>query len=269
MKSSFPQAGLLSFVISRFLDLARHRPGRLFRYLNPVNFGKAIYGYHLRRRVLGGVILGNKGRREKFDSNLWQKDAGLAQRKYESYEDYVTHQASKLEQIRPQLERTHANQVARFTSNFSQCRELQSARSVLCLGARLGAEVEAFRDLGYLAIGIDLNPGERNKFVLIGDFHDLQFADGVFDAVYCNTMDHVHNLNKILAEVTRVLAPQGLFVMDICLGYEEASLPGAYEAMSWPTALEFANKVAEISQMTLVRHGHLPDPPWTQAILRK
>ena len=41
-------------------------------------------------------------------------------------------------------------------------------RSVLCLAARQGSEVRAFIDSGAFAVGIDLNPGPRNRFVVVG-----------------------------------------------------------------------------------------------------
>ena len=53
---------------------------------------------------------------------------------------------------------------------------LGQVRTVLCLAARIGTEVKAFLDLGCFAIGIDLNPGTDNRYVVHGDFHDLQFA---------------------------------------------------------------------------------------------
>src|SRR5215216_3610430 len=59
-------------------------------------------------------------------------------------------------------------------------------RRVLCLGARQGTEVRAFIDRGGFAVGIDLNPGEKNRYVLIGDFQELQFATGSVDIVYTN-----------------------------------------------------------------------------------
>jgi len=57
--------------------------------------------------------------------------------------------------------------------------------------------------------------------------------------------------------------------MEIVRGYEEANLPGAYESMSWPTAASFAERVAEKGGFEILRHEDLPDPPWTQAVLRK
>jgi hypothetical protein len=59
-------------------------------------------------------------------------------------------------------------------------------RTVLCLAAR--NESEAWTDADFLAIGIDLNPGENNRFVVVGDFHALQFRDGVFDVVFTNSL---------------------------------------------------------------------------------
>ena len=44
--------------------------------------------------------------------------------------------------------------------------------------------MRAFRALGAMALGIDLNPGPSNPIVLEGDFHRLPFADAVFDLVY-------------------------------------------------------------------------------------
>ena len=37
-------------------------------------------------------------------------------------------------------------------------------------------EVRAFLDHGAFAVGIDLNPGRDNRYVMVGDFHQLQFA---------------------------------------------------------------------------------------------
>lgn len=52
---------------------------------------------------------------------------------------------------------------------------LRNGMTVLCLAARIGTEVKAFFDIGCFAVGIDLNPGENNRYVVYGDFHDIQF----------------------------------------------------------------------------------------------
>ena len=90
-------------------------------------------------------------------------------------------------------------------------------------GARLGTEVRALHRLGHFAVGIDLEPGPDNHYVLPGDFHHIVFPDGSIDAIYTNALDHVFDLERVLGEVARLLRPGGLFIADIELGYEEAS----------------------------------------------
>jgi SAM-dependent methyltransferase len=85
---------------------------------------------------------------------------------------------------------------------------------VLCLGARLGGEVRAFRSLGALAIGIDLNPGPINAVVLPGDFHHLPFAASTFDLIFTNVIGHAFDLARLEHEICRVLKPRGGFLMD-------------------------------------------------------
>lgn len=87
-------------------------------------------------------------------------------------------------------------------------------RTVLCLGARLGGEVRAFTSMNALAIGIDLNPGPNNPYVLPGDFHHLQFANHVFDIVYTNVIGHAWDLKALGSEICRVLKPSGVFHLD-------------------------------------------------------
>ena len=87
--------------------------------------------------------------------------------------------------------------------------------SALCLGARTGTEVKAFLDVGCFAIGIDLNPGKDNKYVVTGDFHNLQYPDNSVDIVFTNSLDHVYRIRKFLMEVTRVLIQGGKFIVEL------------------------------------------------------
>merc|ERR1712157_41357 len=57
-------------------------------------------------------------------------------------------------------------------------------RSVLCIGARAGGEVRAFRSMGAFAVGIDLYPASGTNLVLPGNAHSLQFADSCVDVIY-------------------------------------------------------------------------------------
>lgn len=208
-------------------------------------------------------------REEKFASTLWQQGDALARRQYDSYESYLAHQASKLEGISHRLEETEAEDLASFRERFSHCPGLEACRSVLCLGARLGTEVRALHELGYFAVGIDLNPGADNAYVLPGDFHRLVFADGSVDAVYTNALDHVFELERVVAEVRRVLRPGGLFIADIIAGFEEGFTPGNFEALHWKTTEEFAERIAGLgsfSRQSARDLGQIRRDRWTQVV---
>jgi len=115
-----------------------------------------------------------EGRAVSLTADGWNHGGELAQRCYASYDEYLDHQSSKLAgnrrpPARPQT--SHATWRI-FSKRF---RDLPprygKPATVLCLGApprdrgsrRCG-------QLGHLAIGIDLNPGADNVYVLHGDF---------------------------------------------------------------------------------------------------
>src|SRR5206468_3705906 len=77
-------------------------------------------------------------RKERFESPLWRRDLELAQRNYDSYDDYVSHQSSKLAHVHHRRIEAGKEDPAEFIRRFSDCEPLPEARSVLCLGARLG-----------------------------------------------------------------------------------------------------------------------------------
>jgi SAM-dependent methyltransferase len=153
--------------------------------------------------------------------------APLAAREYRSYDEYVQHQASKLDRI-TDIERLD-REYEQVLSGRLQDAELQPGMSVLCLGARRGGEVRAFLGFGCFAVGIDLNPGERNANVVAGDFHDLQFADQSVDMVFTNSIDHSIDPARVLSEVGRVLKPVGRLILEIGRGTEHDD-PSDYES---------------------------------------
>jgi SAM-dependent methyltransferase len=187
-------------------------------------------------------------RHERFHNpDLWEHGEAGARRKYASYEEYVAHQAST-------------------------CAALDGARSVLCLGARLGTEVRALHDLGYFAVGVDLNPGERNPYVLPGDFHRIVFPGASIDAVYTNALDHVFSLEQLVGEVQRLLRPGGIFVADLELGSEEGFVPGEYEAVMWRDHGRLIDQIKELGcfELEQVRDlGRTRRDQWTQVVFRK
>jgi SAM-dependent methyltransferase len=140
----------------------------------------------------------------------------LYKRKYKSYQQYVDHQSQKLEKNYERFRQRRDKRVESFVSRLEPVSPLIPGGKVLCLAARLGEEVEALRKLGHQdSVGIDLNPGPDNEYVVKGDFHDIPFGNAVFDGVYCNSLDHAWDMTKISSEAARVLKPGGLLILDV------------------------------------------------------
>jgi len=137
-------------------------------------------------------------------------------RQYETHQEYLNHQASKLssglswlndyEKMYSALLFEILHHLQGTISSFFQPR-------VLCLGARRGTEVRVFKSLGFECIGIDINPGPDNPLVIKGDFHNLDPSIPQQDVVYTNCLDHIIDPDKFLNEVKRILNPGGYFVI--------------------------------------------------------
>jgi SAM-dependent methyltransferase len=162
---------------------------------------------------------------------VWNAKSAFQNRSYDSYDAYLEHQKAKLE--------TH--DFANYDTEFrTALRERLAAldvvwqgRTVLCLAARIGTEVKAFLDLGCFAIGIDLNPGKENRYVVQGDFHDLQFAPKSVDVVYTNSLDHAFAIDRIAREILKVLKPEGLLIVEAVQGRDQGVNPGFFESFFW------------------------------------
>lgn len=165
-----------------------------------------------------------------------KSEEGIRFRNYSSYQEYVDHQAEKFnEMLRAKgafTKEVLLQYRKKFYSRFVKLSGLISKDSkILCLGARQGTEVEVLRDLGYKnSIGLDLNPGPSNKFVLQGDFMNLEELDDSVDFVYSNAVDHAFDLDTFFKEHARVLKPGGYAMYDIAV--QEG---GAFEAIEWET----------------------------------
>ena len=167
----------------------------------------------------------------KFGEHWDAEGDAFERRSYKSYEAYLEHQKAKLE--------TH--EFGKYDTEFRDAlRGRLSAlqidwhgRNVLCLAARIGTEVKAFLDLGATAIGIDLNPGPDNPYVVHGDFHDLQFAPESMDVVYTNSLDHAFDIGRIAKEVLKVLKATGVFIVEAAPGRDQGVNPGFFESFFW------------------------------------
>src|SRR5262245_39874242 len=147
--------------------------------------------------------------------NRWQADSPdgrLERRVYPNYEDYLRRQQSKLACL--DLASYEADYQRLLGERMAGVGGLKKDAAVLCLGARLGAEVRAFHDRGCFAVGLDLNPGKHNPYVLHGDFHQIQFPAGSVDVIFTNSLDHVFAADRFIAEIRRVLKPDGQLILE-------------------------------------------------------
>lgn len=160
----------------------------------------------------------------------------LHRREYASYQDYIEHQASKLSKEEAFVRGTSAQRYEKMTRRFKDVvAEASLSGHVLCLGARLGEEVRAFRANGLTAIGVDLNPGPGNPDCLTADFHHLPFLDDSFDGAYSNVLDHVFDIDRFMSEVVRVVRPGGFAYFELTGGFTETGAVDPYGATLWPT----------------------------------
>ena len=165
----------------------------------------------------------------KIKECTWSNTDSIQKRFYGSYQEYLKHQKSKLKII----ELSEYNQAYReaLSRRLTETSLIKSGDNVLCLAARLGAEVQAFIDLGCFAVGLDLNPGKDNKFVVSGDFHEIQYADSSVEIIFSNSLDHAFNLTLVAREIHRVLKQDGLVIIEAVNGRKEGSGPGNYESV--------------------------------------
>jgi SAM-dependent methyltransferase len=197
-------------------------------------------------------------------NSAWRRDGDFSVRTYKSYEHYRRHQASKLSGIST---RDLSNYDVTFRRDLGDRLQrlpwIRPGLSVLCLAARIGTECKAFIDRGCFAVGIDLNPGTENNYVVQGDFHHLQYADSSVDCVYTNSLDHAFDLQRIVQEVERVLKPRGVFIAEIVEGAGDATqrMPGPFEALWWEKLESVADRIAACGFE--VEHREPFQKPWS------
>jgi len=198
--------------------------------------------------------------------NRWQveaSDGSFERRVYRSYPDYLHRQQVKLEHL--DLSGYEAEYQRLLRERLAGVDGLRKGAAVLCLGARLGAEVRAFHDSGCFAVGLDLNPGKQNRYVLRGDFHEIQFPPESADIIFSNSLDHVFAVDRFIAEIRRVLKPGGLLILEAMRGRAEGVSPDAYASFWW-------NSVDDVVAL-FNRHGFKAlqrtafDRPWPGELL--
>lgn len=107
---------------------------------------------------------------------------------------------------------------------FKEMLAREERRALLELGAGAGKDGRYFADAGLDVTCIDLSPEmvrlcrEAGLRAQVMEFYKLEFADGQFEAVYAlNCLLHVPKaeLDRVLAEIARVLMPGGLMYMGV------------------------------------------------------
>ena len=214
------ERGALRRRFAHELRETRENPSRVRQLANP----EAV-------RALVATLRGRNP--QGVEGGPWaERDAdGFIGRRYGSYDEYIRHQQAKLDTL--DLSGYDVRYRELLAARLKQAGHVERRARVLCLAARIGTEVKAFHDVGCFALGIDLNPGDGNRYVVHGDFHDLQFPDGSVDLVFTNSLDHALEPERIFREVRRVLGPDGLFVVESSLGREEGAAPRRYESFFW------------------------------------
>lgn len=176
----------------------------------------------------------------------WQPDCKnkLMIKQYNNYNEYVDHQKLKFRKMNKEWIKSYDNTYREILKNRLKGNEfINPSMNVLCLAARVGTEVKSFIDLNYFAVGIDLEPGKNNKYVVHGDFHKIQYNDNTVDVVFINSLDHSCNLGKLISEVKRVLKTNGVFLTEIGDGSKVDGISSNYEAVSWEKNDDLLNMI--------------------------
>lgn len=141
---------------------------------------------------------------------------------YASYDSYIQRQLKKT--LNPKLRELWTTRdwdrkiqvFALFFQDFKEKRLLFNDSKALCIGARVGQEVEALRRIGVSdSLGIDLVPSP--PLVIRGDFHNQPFQNDTFDFEFSNVFDHALYPHRFVAEIERTLKPGGVCVLHVVL----------------------------------------------------
>lgn len=151
------------------------------------------------------------------------ESAGLKIRPgYTSYERYIKKQLNKT--LDPKLRkiwttRDWDRKIQVFSKFFEGLKGeglISKESKALCIGARVGQEVEALKRVGVSdSIGMDLVP--YPPLVIEGDFHNQPFGNETFDFEFSNVFDHALYPERFVAEIERTLKPGGVCVLHVAL----------------------------------------------------
>lgn len=173
----------------------------------------------------------------------------IVHRTFADYDDYVYKQGGKARGRRDHLLKHLEKNTESFARMFRKASPHLKAGAVLCLGARTGAESLGATQAGFPgSVGIDLHPvGET---VVQADWHNLPFANASFANVYSNSLDHCLYLDRLAAQVRRVLMPDGRFYV-MATNREGSTLDawiakGGNEGLYWDSSDELCEAICAL-----------------------
>ena len=168
----------------------------------------------------------------------WKQVGSFKQRKFKDYKQYLKVQKAKINYT--DLSEHSVLFYKRLNERIKSIQEIKEKGSVLCLGARDGIEVKAFRNNGFFAWGIDLKPSKNNEYVTTGDFHSIKLNDNSVDVIFTNSLDHSFDLDQVLEESARVLKSDGILIVECGTdgGY------GLHESFMWKDVDTLINAIS-------------------------
>ena len=261
------------YVLDTFFFKIFERPSRVFKLIDLKYSYKIFISEYKSKKTLSPRQYKNliKDKQKAFDNELWVNKRNMYYKKFESYDQYIHKQKGKFEKLNHVAFDQRQKIVKIYTNIFKKVKLNNLKPRVICLAARGGEEVEAFRNLGFFCYGIDLNSGKENEYVLYGDFHNLNLANNSADLVYSNSLDHSFELKKIIDEVHRVLDKDGIFLCDILKGYKEGFLAGDHDTTHWNKARDLAEYIKDTKLFDLKKFSNLEKrgrKDWYQALFR-
>lgn len=179
----------------------------------------------------------------------------IYQKQYNSYDEYVYTQGIKANEHTDYVLSAKKKRIRSFKKEFKKYLKYMNRGSVLCLGARDGAEKNVFETFGFEnCVGIDLHP--MSEEVIKGDWHRFPFGDCFFDNIYTNSFDHCFNIDDAVNEIIRVLKHKGVFIFstdknysfnerkDKTVSIDKYIKTHKYNALFWDSINDIKNKIS-------------------------
>jgi SAM-dependent methyltransferase len=187
-------------------------------------------------------------------------------RDYPDRTSYLRHQAAEADWERDGAALAERGAIYQTALRDELTGLIPPGSSVLCLGAREGAEVRAFLEHRCFAVGIELAPPPGSDLVLTGDFHALPWPAGTIDVVFTNALDHALDPERLLREVCRLLKPRGRFFGHVVAGTDEGFEFGEMECLRWRRVQDVVEYVARFP-LELAGRRRMVEP-WPGELIR-